>query len=81
MDPYAEVVQEITKNETTIKTVSLLVNIFLTVGMVINILDNDFIRDLVNGEYKFQRSTPISAINSIYSFIVFASLNVYDFIR
>ena len=81
MDPYAEAVQEITKNETKIKTVSLLVNIFLTVGMVINILDNDLIRDLVNGEYKFQRSTPISAINVIYSFIVLVASNIYYFVQ
>ena len=81
MDPYAEAVQEITKNETKIKTVSLLVNIFLTVGMIINILDNDLIRDVINGEYKFQRSTPISATNAIYSFIVLVASNIYYFVQ
>ena len=81
MDPYAEAIQQITKNETKIKTVSLLVNICLTVGMVINILDNDLIRDLINGEYKFQRSTPISTINVAYSFIVLVASNVYYFVQ
>ena len=65
MDNYVEAVEQVDKNETKIKTVSLFINIFLTIGMVLNIMDNDLIRDIINGEYKFQRSTVISGINIV----------------
>jgi len=81
MDNYAEAVAQVDKNESKIKTVTLLVNIFLTVGMIINILDNDLIRDIINGEYKYQRSTAISATNAIYSFVVLVASNIYYFIQ
>ena len=81
MDNYIEAVEQVDKNETKIKTASLFINIFLTIGMVLNIMDNDLIRDIINGEYKFQRSTVISGINIAYSFIVLVVSNVYYFIQ
>ena len=81
MEDYVEAVAQVDKNETKIKRVSMFINIFLTIGMLINILDNDLLRDIINGEYKFQRSTTISAINIAYSFIILVVSNVYYFVQ
>ena len=81
MEDYVEAVEQVNKTETKNKTISLLINIFLSVGMLLNILDNDLMRDLINGEYKFKPSVIISGINIAYSAVVLVASNIYYFFQ
>jgi len=81
MEDYIDAVEQVNKTETKNKTMSLLINIFLSVGMVLNILDNDLMRDIINSEYKFKRSVIISGINIGYSIVVLVVSNIYYFLQ
>ena len=81
MEDYVEAGAQDDKNETKISRVSMFINIFLTIGMLVNILDIDLLRDIINGECKFQRSAAISGINIAYSFLILVVSNIYFFIH
>ena len=80
-NPYEIPVDKINNTIKINKCLTLVINIFIAIGSILNILDNDLIRDLINGEYKFQRTTIISGINEFYSFVALIVSNVYYFLQ
>lgn len=61
------------------KCLSLLLYIFVSLGGILGILDNDLMRDIINGEFKFKPSVPISAFSIFYNLTLFIASNVVYF--
>jgi len=80
-NPYEIPVAKINSTIKINKCLTLVINIFITIGSILNILDNDLVRDLINGDYKFQRTTIISGINAAYNFAALIVSNVYYFLQ
>ena len=74
-------IDEINKTIKINKCVSLTLDIFITIGCLLNILDNDLIRDLINSTFEFKTTTVISGFNAFFSFIVLIVTNVYYFLQ
>jgi len=71
---------QIAKNKMNkIRCLSFTINLFISIGCLLGILDNDLLRDIINGEYKSQISNYISGINMGYSFILLIASNVAYF--
>jgi len=58
------------------KCLSFTINLFISIGCLLGILDNDLLRDIINGDYKAQSSNYISGINAVYNLILLIVSNV-----
>ena len=58
------------------KCLSLTINILVSIGCLLGILDNDLLRDIINRDYKYQPSNYISGINAVYNFVLFIISNI-----
>ncbi len=57
-------------------SVSLIINIFVCITQVFNILDNDLIRELIDGEFEWKKSTPIAICAVSFDIIIFIASNI-----
>ena len=58
---------------------TLLINIFLTISQLFEILDNDLIKEYIDREDIKKNSAIISGISLFYSVIIFDSSNILTY--
>lgn len=58
---------------------TLLINIFITISQFFEILDNDLIKDFIDGENIKKKSTIISAFSLILTTIIFIASNILTY--
>ena len=58
---------------------TLIINIFLTISQLFEILDNDLIKDFIDGEDIKKNSAIISGFSLFFSVIIFVSSNILTY--
>jgi hypothetical protein len=70
---YGEAVLKQTK---IINLLSLLLNIYISVGSVLSILDNDVMRHVINGDFEYKPAFWFGLLAMFYDFITLITINV-----
>lgn len=54
-------------------------SLFITLSQLFSLLDNDMLREIIDGEYKYKPSNWITGISGILNLIIFISSNVMTY--
>lgn len=76
MNPMDKSIKNTLKQVLKMSSVTLVINIFICISQILNILDNEIIVDLINGEFEWKTSTPISICAVGFDVIIFIASNV-----